>query len=159
MPINPDFVGRTLAPSEPYEVSRGKISEFAAAIGDTNPAYTSIEAAQALGYDDVVAPPTFAFVLGMRLGHDLVHDPELGLDYSRVVHGEQQFVHHRPIRAGDVLIGTPRVDDIRSRAGNDMLTWSAEIATVDGEPVCRLVSTLVARGTAATATATATARS
>lgn len=149
MPINPDFIGRALPASEPYEVSRGKIREFAEAIGDTNPAYYSTQAAQALGYADVIAPPTFAFVLGMRLGHDLVHDPDLGLDYSRVVHGEQQFVHHRPIRAGDVLIGTPRVDDIKTRAGNDMLTWSAEIATVDGEPVCRLASTLVARGTVA----------
>lgn len=148
MPINPDYVGRALAASQPYEVSREKIREFAEAIGDSCPAYTSFEAAQALGYPDVIAPPTFAFVLGMRLGHDLVHDPDLGLDYSRVVHGEQQFVHYRPIRAGDVLIGTPRVDDIKTRAGNDMLTWSAEIMTTDGELVCRLASTLVARGTA-----------
>jgi acyl dehydratase len=149
--INQDFAGRVLAPSEPYEVSREKIREFAEAIGDTNEVYTSRDAARARGYDDVIAPPTFAIVMAMRLHHSLVRDPELGLDYSRVVHGEQQFVHHRPIRAGDVLIGTPRVDDIRSRAGNDMLTWSAEIATVAGEPVCRLTSTLVARGQAADA--------
>ncbi|MEP7056005.1 MAG: MaoC family dehydratase N-terminal domain-containing protein [Actinomycetota bacterium] len=151
MPINQDFVGRVLAPSQPYEVSRAKIREFAEAIGDDNPAYTSREAATSLGYDDVIAPPTFAIVMAMRLHHDLVHDPALGLDYSKVVHGEQQFVHHRPIQAGDILIGTPRVDDIKSRAGNDMLTWSAEIATVEGEPVCKLTSTLVARGTAAPA--------
>ncbi|MEO6714712.1 MAG: MaoC family dehydratase N-terminal domain-containing protein [Mycobacteriales bacterium] len=151
MPINTDFVGRTLAPSPPYEVSREKIREFAEAIGDDNPAYSSREAAQALGHDDVVAPPTFAIVMAMQLHHDLVRNPELGLDYSRVVHGEQQFVHHRAIRAGDVLVGTPHVDDIKSRAGNDMLTWSADIATESGEPVCRLTSTLVARGTAADA--------
>jgi acyl dehydratase len=151
MPINMTFVGRTLPPSPPYEVSREKIREFAEAIGDNNPAYTSREAAQALGHHDVIAPPTFAIVMAMRLHHDLVRDPELGLDYSRVVHGEQQFLHHRPIHAGDVLVGTPRVDDIKSRAGNDMLTWSAEIATVDGTPVCRLTSTLVARGAPAEA--------
>lgn len=148
MPINTGFVGRVLPPGEPYEVSRQKIREFAEAIGDTNPAYVSADAARALGYADVIAPPTFAIVVGMRLHHGLVRDPELGLDYSRVVHGEQQFVHHRPIVAGDTLIGTPRVDDIRSRGGNDMLTWSAEIATAEGERVCRLTSTLVARGTA-----------
>lgn len=151
MPINTAYIGRSLPPAEPYEVSREKIREFAESIGDSNPAYSSVEAAQAMGYDDVIAPPTFAIVLAMRLHHDLVHDPDLGLDYSRVVHGEQQFVHHRPIRAGDVLVGTPRVDDIKSRAGNDMLTWSAEIATTEGEPVCRLTSTLVARGTASEA--------
>lgn len=147
MPINMEFVGRTLEPSEPYEVSREKIREFAESIGDNNLAYTSREAAQALGYADVIAPPTFAIVMAMRMHHDVVRNPELGLDYSRVVHGEQQFVHHRAIRAGDVLVGRPHVDDIKTRAGNDMLTWSAEIATVDGEPVCRLTSTLVARGT------------
>jgi acyl dehydratase len=151
VPVNQDFVGRVLAPAEPYEVSREKIREFATAIGDDNPAYTSREAARSLGYDDVIAPPTFAIVIAMRLHTDLVRDPELGLDYSRVVHGEQQFVHHRAIRAGDVLVATPKVDDIRSRAGNEMFTWSAEIATVDGEPVCRLTSTLVVRGTGADA--------
>jgi acyl dehydratase len=151
VPINYEFVGRVLPPSEPYEVSRAKIREFARAIGDDNPAYTSREAARGLGHDDVIAPPTFAIVIAMQLHHDVVRNPELGLDYSRVVHGEQQFVHHRSIRAGDVLVGTPSIDDIKTRAGNDMLTWSAAIATVDGEPVCRLTSTLVARGAVAEA--------
>jgi acyl dehydratase len=130
-------------------VSREKIREFAEAIGDSNPAYSSRQEAQAMGHHDVIAPPTFAIVIAMHLHHDLVRDPELGLDYSRVVHGEQQFLHHRPIYAGDVLIGTPHVDDIKTRAGNDMFTWSVEIATVDGTPVCRLTSTLVARGSGA----------
>jgi acyl dehydratase len=148
MAINLEYVGREFPRSEPYEVSREKIREFATAIGDTNPAYHSREEAQALGHADIVAPPTFAIVLAMRMGHGIVNDPDLRLDYSRVVHGEQQFVHHRPIGAGDVLVGTPRIDEIRTRAGNEFLTWSAEIATVEGEPVCRVVNTLVARGTA-----------
>lgn len=147
MPINPDFVGREFAPSEPYEVSREKIRDFAAAIGDLSPAYTSKEAAQALGHPDVIAPPTFAIVLTFRMG-GFVLDPELGVDYSRVVHGEQQFVHHRPIHAGDVLVATPRIDDIRARGNNETMVWSADIRTADGEPVCRAVNTLVVRGTA-----------
>ena len=146
MPINPEFVGREFPPSEPYEVSREKIREFAAAIGDPNPAYASTEEAQALGHPDVIAPPTFAIVLTFRMG-GFVFDPELGVDYSRVVHGEQQFVHHRPIRAGDVLVATPRIDDIRARGANETMVWSADIKTVDGEPVCRAVNTLVVRGT------------
>lgn len=151
MPINQDFVGRALPPGKPYEVSREKIREFANSVGDDNPAYTSRDAANSLGYDDVIAPPTFAIVVAMQLHHAVVRNPELGLDYSRVVHGEQRFVHHRAIRAGDVLVGTPSVDNIQSRAGNDMLTWSADIATVDGEPVCRVTSMLVARGAEAEA--------
>ncbi len=148
MAINLEYVGREYPRSEPYEVSREKIREFATAIGDTNPAYHSRDDAQALGHADQVAPPTFAIVLTLRMGQEIIADPELGLDYSRVVHGEQQFVHHRPIRAGDVLVGTPVIEELRSRAGNDFFTWSVEIATVDGEPVCRVVTTLVARGAA-----------
>jgi acyl dehydratase len=148
MPINPEFVGREYPPSEPYEVSREKIREFAEAIGDSHPAYTSEAAARELGHPDVIAPPTFAIVLSFRMGGDLVFDPELGVDYSRVVHGEQRFVHHRPIRAGDVLVGTPRIDDIRSRGGNETLTWSADLRTLDGEPVCVAVNSLVVRGAA-----------
>ena len=148
MPINTDFVGRALPPGPPYEVSREKVREFADAIGDTNPAYRDPEAARALGHPDVIAPPTFGIVLSMRAGGQVVADPELGLDYTRVVHGEQRFVHARPIRAGDVLTVTVTVESIRSAAGNDMLTTRGDVATVDGEPVFTAYSTLVARGTA-----------
>src|SRR5579875_2441128 len=120
MPLNQSFVGRTYPPTEPYEVGREKIREFADAINDENPAYRSAEAAQALGYPDVIAPPTFAIVVTMAASRVLIADPELGIDYSRVVHGEQRFVHARPVRAGDVLQVTLRVADIRSAAGNDI---------------------------------------
>ena len=63
MPLDPSFVGRTYPPTEPYQVGREKIREFAAAIGDANPAYPDPEAARALGHPDVVAPPTFPIVL------------------------------------------------------------------------------------------------
>ena len=59
--------------------------------------------ARAHGHPDVVAPPTFAIVLTMQAGNQLIEDPGLGLDYSRVVHGEQRFVYQRPMHAGDVL--------------------------------------------------------
>ena len=73
-------------------------------------------------------------------------DPELGLDYSRVVHGEQRFVAARPIRAGDRLTVTVTVENIRAAAGNDMLTTRGDVSTVDGEHVCMARSTLVERG-------------
>ena len=115
MPLNRDFIGREFPPSPPYEVGREKIREFATAIGDTNPAYTDPEAAKALGHPDVIAPPTFAIILSLGMGGPIVSDPELGLDYSLVVHGEQRFVHTRPIQAGDVLVGIPRITAIRDR--------------------------------------------
>jgi acyl dehydratase len=148
MALDPSFIGRTYPPTEPYEVGREKIREFADAIGDPHPAYRDPAAAQALGHPDVIAPPTFPVVLSMRAGAQVVLDPDLGLDYSRVVHGEQRFVYTRPVRAGDVLTVTVTVESIRSAAGNDLLTTRGEVSTVDGEPVVTAYSTLVARGTA-----------
>ena len=58
MALDPSFVGRSYPPTRPYEVGREKIREFAAAIGDANPAYTDPAAARALGHPDVIAPPT-----------------------------------------------------------------------------------------------------
>ncbi len=148
MALDQSFVGRKYPPTEPYEVGREKIREFADAIGDPNPAYRDADAARALGHPDVIAPPTFPVVLSMRASAQVVADPELGLDYSRVVHGEQRFVYSRPVRAGDRLTVTVTVESIRSAAGNDLLTTRGDVSTVDGEPVLTAYSTLVARGTA-----------
>ena len=114
----------------------------------TNPVYRDPDAARAFGHPDVIAPPTFGIVLSMTAGRQVIADPELGLDYSRVVHGEQRFVIDRPIRAGDRLTVTVTVENIRSAAGNDMITTRGDVTTVDGEPVFTAYSTLVARGTA-----------
>jgi acyl dehydratase len=136
MALDQQFVGRSYGPGPSYEVGREKIAEFAEAIGDANPAYRG---------DSPVAPPTFAIVMSMRASEHLIADPELGLDYTRVVHGEQRFSYRRPIRAGDRLTCTLHVDAIKSLAGNDILSTRAEIATEVGEPVCTAFSTLVAR--------------
>jgi acyl dehydratase len=146
MPLNPDFVGRTYPAGEPYLVSRERIRAFADAIGDPNPAYRDVAAARALGYADVVAPPTFAIVLALSASSQVAHDPELGLDYTRVVHGEQRFAHLRPIVAGDELVVVTTVESIREAAGNDMITTRGDIATTSGEAVCIAHSLLVSRG-------------
>ena len=146
MPIDPSYAGRTYPPTEPYEVGIEKIREFADAIGDPNPAYRDREAATALGHPDVIAPPTFAFVLTFRASRALVDDPELGIDYSRVVHGDQRFEHTRPIHAGDALTVTVTLETVRSAGGHDMLTSRSDVATVEGEHVAAVRSTLVVRG-------------
>jgi|SRR5215468_4908744 len=149
MALDRSFIGRTYPPTEPYEVGREKIREFADAVGDPNPAYRDRAAAEKLGYPDVIAPPTFPIVLSMRAGGQVVADPELGLDYSRVVHGEQRFVYARPVRAGDRLTAVVTVENIRSGGGNDIITTRADLSTVEGEHVVTAYVTLVARGTAA----------
>jgi acyl dehydratase len=148
MALDAGLVGRSYPPSAVYEVGREKIAEFATALGDDDPVYRDPEAARAAGHPDVIAPPTFAIVLSLGAGGVVVQDPDVGIDYSRVVHGEQRFTHHRPIRAGDRLVATASVAAVRSVAGNDMLTTRVDLATEDGEPVCTTTSMLVARGTA-----------
>src|SRR5438046_6542091 len=145
MALDQSFIGRTYPPTEPYEVGREKIREFADAIGDPNPVYRDRAAAEKLGHPDVIAPPTFPIVVTMRGSAQVVLDPELRLDYSRVVHGEQRFVYSRPIRAGDRLTVTVTVENIRTARGNDIMTTRGEVSTVDGEPVVTAYGTLVAR--------------
>ncbi len=151
MALDQSYIGRVYPPSRPYEVSREKIREFAEAIGDDTPAYRDPQAAATLGYADVIAPPTFLIVLASRVAAQVVFDPDLGLDYSRVVHGEQRFVHLRPARAGDRLVGVLTVDNIRVAAGNDIISSRVELATEAGEPVATAYSTLVARAPAESA--------
>ena len=150
MPINRDFIGREYVAAETYEVSRELIRRFADAIGDAQPAYRDVEAAKALGHPDVIAPPTFLTVLGFRFGGTgPLGDPSLGLNYALVVHGEQRFVHHRPVRAGDVLKVVSSVADIRDAGRNELMTTKMEITTTEGESIADAYSTIVSRGTAA----------
>jgi acyl dehydratase len=146
MALDTSFIGRSYPPIEPYEVGREKIRDFALAIGDHNPAYHDPEAAKALGHPDVVAPPTFPVIVSFLASRQLIGDPALGVDYSRVVHGEQRFVYTRPVRAGDRLTAVLTVENIRQAAGNDMLYTRIDISTVDGEPVVTAYQTTVVRG-------------
>src|SRR5216110_1661891 len=110
--LDSSYVGRAYPPTAPYLVGREKIREFAAAIGATEPAYLDPEAARELGYPDVIAPPTFPVVVTATTTQTLVDDPGLGLDFSRVVHGEMRYRYARPVHAGDVLTGTTTIEEI-----------------------------------------------
>jgi len=147
MPLDPSFIGRTYPAAEVYEVGREKISEFADAIGDPNPIYRDPAAARKAGHPDVIGPPTFPIVITARIGAQVVFDPELGLDYTKVVHGQQRFLVTRPVHAGDRLTGTVTVDNIKSAAGNDLISTRVDVTTEGGDPVVTAYSTLVARGT------------
>ncbi|MEU0969409.1 MaoC family dehydratase N-terminal domain-containing protein [Streptomyces sp. NPDC005917] len=145
MALDQSFVGRTYPPTEPYEVGREKIREFAEAVGDPNPVYTDPEAAKALGYSDVIAPPTFVFSITFRAAGQVVEDPQLGLDYSRVVHGDQKFAYRRPVRAGDRLSVTSTIEAVKSLAGNDVIDIRGDVHDEAGELVVSALTKLVAR--------------
>jgi acyl dehydratase len=147
MTIDPSAAGRVYEPQS-YEVGREKIREFAEAIADANAAYSDPGAARALGHDDLVAPPTFAMIPVLR-GFDILMD-DLGIEYSRVIHVDQRFVHRRPIMAGDRLLTTTTLESVRSRAGNEFLGIRCDVATDDGEAVCTARATLLVRAEEAT---------
>ncbi len=146
MALNTAYVGRTFGPSEPYEVSRVKIAEFADAIGEPSPLCRDRAAARSAGYPDVIAPPTFAIVVSMRSTAAAAADPGLGLNYAMVVHGEQSFTHTRPLHAGDVVVARSTIESIRTAGSMTMMTTVTDITTTEGEHVCTARSTLVERG-------------
>jgi len=143
--VNVAFEGRTYPPSGPYAVSAAQIAAFADAVGSQDPMHHDAEVARAAGYADVIASPTLAVAIAQQCDRVYIVDPEAGIDYSRVVHGEQRFVHHRPITAGDEITGVLTVDSIRMAGGHAMIGTRTEL-TVGGEPVCTSTSTIVVRG-------------
>lgn len=146
MAVNVAYAGRSYPPTAPYAVGREHLRDFARAVGSAHPAHHDVEAARSLGHPDVVAPPTFAVVVAQRAEAQLIEDPEAGIDFSRVVHADERFTHHRPIHAGDELVTVLHVDQITERAGLAMVTTRCEISAADGAPVATVTSTLAVRG-------------
>lgn len=147
--LNHDFVGRTHGPSGVYEVSREKIRDYALATGDLHPAYLDPEAARELGYPDVIAPPSFAVMLFFRFGGWPLYDPAFGKKKEPVcVHRAQRTTHRRPIVAGDRLVQTTIVNDMRTLGEHEQWEMTHEISTDGGEHVCTVVNAILSRGTA-----------
>ena len=142
MALNHAKIG-TSYPTYRYEVSREKIREYAMALGETDPRYTSQG-------DDCAAPPTFAAAFTITRGAlDLFSDPELGA-HPALVHGSQRFTWHgRPLRPGDVLACTPTIASITNRGRNEFLTITLDcVHEASGEPALTAETTIVFLGSA-----------
>ncbi|BBE23707.1 hypothetical protein MN0502_25900 [Arthrobacter sp. MN05-02] len=146
MTIDPNLQGRSYPAGETYSVGREAIRDFARAVKATHPAHYDVDAAAALGHADLVAPPTFAIIVAQRADAQLINDPSAGIDFTRVVHADQRFVHHRPILAGDQLVAALHVDSVRAMGGGAMITTRAEISTVDGNLTATTTSSILVRG-------------
>jgi len=146
VPVNAELAGRSYPPAPPYLVGREKVREFARALLASSPLSLDPEAARAAGYADVVAPPTFAVVVQEHTLAQLLADPDAGIDFARVVHGDQRFTFTRPIVAGDELIATLTVTSVKSLGGHSMVTAESSIVDADGQHVVTAISTLVVRG-------------
>ena len=146
MAVNPALEGRVLPPAHPYLVGREKIREFARAVLSTSPLNDDVAAAHAAGYSDLVAPPTFPIVVQEKTLAQLLAEPDAGIDFTRVVHGEQRFTYSRPIVAGDELTAQLTVASIKSLGGHTMITAVSDITDANGAHVVTATSTLVVRG-------------
>lgn len=134
--VNQALEGKRYPRTAPYLVGREKLREFARA--------TMLDVS--LLKDEVIAPPTFPVVIQEQSLKLVIEDPEAGLDFSRVVHGEQRFVYQRSIVAGDELTSELMVASIKSLGGNQMITFNTEIFDAENLLVCTAISTLVVRG-------------
>lgn len=146
MPVADDLAGRTYPPTAPYTVGREKVREFARAVLSRDPLSLDPEAARAAGHADVVAPPTFAVVVQEAALQQLLADESAGIDFSRVVHGDQRFRFSRAIVAGDELTARLTVASVKSLGGHAMVTADTEVTDAGGAHVVTATSTLVVRG-------------
>lgn len=146
MSVNPDLVGRVFAPTAPYLVGREKVREFARAVFATDPQHTDPAAAAALGYADVVAPPTFAMVIQDLTLQQLLAEPDSGIALERTVHAEQRFRYSRPIVAGDSLTASLTVRTVRAFGTGAMVTSDADVTDAEGAHVVTATSVLLVGG-------------
>jgi acyl dehydratase len=131
---NPDLVGRTYPPTV-YAVGREKIGEYARATGETDPLHLDVTAARAAGYADVVAPPMFAVVYQGRSVGAPLSDPDLAIDFPRLLHAAQEFRWGPLVVAGDEITTTATVAGVRERAGLGFFDFEAESVNQRGEVV------------------------
>ena len=143
MPVNPELVGRDFPPTTPYLVGREKVREFARAVFADDPQHLDPVAAQALGYTDVVAPPTFAIVVTDATLQQLLGEPDSGIVLKNVLHAEQKFRYSRPIVAGDELTAKLAVTGIRTMGAAAMVTSESEITDAAGDHVVTATSILL----------------
>ena len=135
MAISTAAIGKSYAPVT-YAVGREKIREYALAVGETNPLHHDVDHAREQGYHDVVAPPMFCVVYcGPALG-PAMFDPEVGIDFARLLHSGQEFRWGPLVQAGDEVTTTLTVKDISARGEMGFYTFESVSANQDGDTVC-----------------------
>jgi acyl dehydratase len=144
MAPNTQAIGKTYPPVQ-YAVGREKIREYASAVGETNPLHFDVEAARAAGYGDVVAPPMFAVVYAARAVGPGLFDPDVGIDFARMLHAGQEFEWGPVVVAGDEITTTASVKDISERGGMNFYVFESVSENQNGEQVCRGTWTQIVR--------------
>ena len=144
VPVNSDAIGKKY-PVSSYAIGREKVREYAHAVGETNQLYLNVEAARVAGYADVVAPPMFAVVYQGRAITPALFDPEVGIDFPRMLHGGQEFRWGELVVAGDEIDTTASVKDISTRGGMNFYVFETDSRNQRGEIVCAGLWTNIVR--------------
>jgi acyl dehydratase len=144
--IDRRHIGTEFAPFT-VDVERGRLRFFAKATGQTDPVYSDDAAALAAGHPALPVPPTFLFCLEMDSPNPAAIRELLGLDYSRILHGEQGFTFHRLAHAGDRLTFRQRITDIYDKKGGalEFIVRLTEVDNQRGERVAELRAVTVYR--------------
>jgi acyl dehydratase len=138
-------IGKTYEPFE-YEVGREKIREYANAIGETNPIHLDPRAAREAGFRALVAPPMFAVVYSAPAMLPAMFDPELVMNFARMVHGAQEFAWSELVVSGDLITTTASVQDISQRDSMTFYVFESRSVNQDGREVVRGTWTNIVRG-------------
>lgn len=138
------LIGKTGNPFT-FQVDLRHIRQFVQAIGDTNPLYIDEEFAKSTVHGGIIAPLTFPIAITSDSGEEL----DLGLDYRRMLHGEQQFIYTRPIRPGDVLHCQIKVTDVYEKDGKngkmEFIVMDTEMKDAEGNHVVTSRTNIVYR--------------
>jgi acyl dehydratase len=138
MPLNFDLAGKTYESVE-VTVTAEQIEAYARASGDVNPRYVA--------GDSQIASPVFPVVPGFALMGAVTSDPALNVENPlMIVHGEQEFVYHRPIRAGDTLVLTPSLERVEDKGKGATYVTKVSARDAAGEPVTDSLATIFVRG-------------
>jgi acyl dehydratase len=132
--VRTEAIGKRYAPVT-YAVGREKIREYAAAVGEVDPLHHDPAAARAAGYADVVAPPMFAVVYQAPSVMPALFDPEVGIDFARMVHAGQEFRWERVVVAGEEVTTVTTVADVAEKGGLGFYEFDVVTTGADGEPV------------------------
>ena len=132
-------------PPVSYAVGREKIREYAQAVGETNPLHADVDAARAAGHADLVAPPMFAVVYTSPAIGPAFFDPEVGMDFARMVHGAQEFAWGSLVVAGDEISTEIELADVSERGGMGFYVFESRSDNERGERVCTGTWTCIVR--------------
>jgi acyl dehydratase len=143
MPINFEILGMVYEYPDTWEVGREKVREFAKAVKADEPACLDEKAAAELGYDALVAPPTFVTILGALVQADFMRNVDTGYDTMQLVQVDQRFVFHKPILAGNVLRARMEIHSITERFGADIVVTKNTCTNEAGEVVLEAYTTVM----------------